>query len=509
MQDTLTKLKNRDKEIQLLSHTIALLGWDQETCIPEKSVNERAEQISLVEGLIHDRVTSEDTGELFSLLGADERNPAGAPGLSGNDAAFIREFYRIYKKRMKLPKELVTEFAKVTSLAQAKWAEARSKSEFGIFAPLLERIVDLTRKKADCMGYSLDPYDPLLDDFEPWMKNSELASIFGKLEPELSALAVRIAEKSGRVAPVAVDGEFDERKQREISESIMKMMGFDFGSGRIDVSAHPFTATLGSKDVRITTRYITSDPVSNVYSTIHETGHALYEQGFGDELYGTLLANGASMGLHESQSRLWENMIGRSRGFSARILSLLKDAFPAEFANVTPGDFYTRMINRVKPSFIRTESDEVTYNLHIILRYNLETRLVRGELAVADLPAAWKAESRKLLGIEPSNDSDGALQDIHWSFGSIGYFPTYALGNLYSAQFYAKLVEDVPDADGESGSFADDTIADILCWLREKIHSRGCTLTAADLCGKVTDAPLDPNFFMCYLERKYGDIYGL
>ncbi len=509
MNDPLSRLKARDREIQLLSHALAILGWDQETYMPAGSVTERSEQASLLEGLIHERVTSEETGELFSLLGADEKNPSGTAGLSEDDASFLREFRRIYAKRVKLPKELVTELARETSLGQAKWAEARSKSDFGLFAPNLETLVRLTLEKADCIGWGNDPYDALLDDYEPWMKNAELASVFEKLAPKLSNLVGRIAEKSGKNPGITLSGRFDEKKQQAVSLEIMRIMGFDFESGRLDVSAHPFTATLGAADVRITTRYSENNVFSSIYSTIHETGHALYEQGFKRGISGSLLANGASMGIHESQSRLWENVLGRSRGFSARILSMLKEAFPSNLGSIDGKDFYAKVINRVEPSLVRTESDEVTYNLHIILRYNLETRLVRKELSVDDLPAAWREESRKLLGIAPEKDSDGVLQDIHWSMGAIGYFPTYALGNLYSAQFYAKMREDLPDADCDKGKFDDGTLTAILLWLREKIHSHGSVYPAGELCRRVTGKSLDPGFFTDYLEKKYGEIYGL
>lgn len=509
MSDALMKLKARDREVQLVAHTIAALGWDQETYMPPNAVAERSEQISLLEGIIHDKVTSADTGELFSLLGADGNNPEGKSALPVEDRSFIRESYRIYSKRVKLPKELVMDLARETSLSQAQWSIARSKSDFGLFKPYLEKLLRLTLRKAECIGYTKDPYDPLLDEYEPWMKSGELSSIFDALAPRLTDLVQRIGARSKRKEPRVDLGSFDEKKQQAVSLAIMKMMGFDFASGRLDVSAHPFTTALGPQDIRITTRYDKKNLVSSIYSTIHETGHALYEQGFGASLGGTLLSNGASMGIHESQSRLWENIIGRSRGFSGRILSLLSESFPAKLKGISKEKFYSKLINRVEPSLIRTESDEVTYNLHIILRYNLEMRLVTGKLAVADLPEAWKAESKKLLGVAPEKDSDGVLQDIHWSMGSFGYFPTYTLGNLYSAQFYAKMCKEIPDADGDSGKFGDETIGAILAWLRKNIHAYGSMYPASELCKRVTGKSLDPEFFMSYLEKKYGGIYGL
>jgi carboxypeptidase Taq len=509
MKDALARLKEKDRQIELMAQTLALLGWDQETYMPEMAVSARSDQLALLEGIIHDEIASGETGELLSSLGVDEDNPSGPVELGPEERSFLRELYRVYRRRTKLPRDLVMEIARETSLSQAKWAVAKKTSDFRAFAPHLEKLVRLTLRKAECLGYDKDPYEPLLDEYEPWMKQGELEAIFARLTPRLTHLVRRIEEKSRLGECREFASSFDEKKQQSVSLHIMRIMGFDFSRGRLDVSAHPFTTTLGSSDVRITTRYSKKNLLSSIYSTIHETGHALYEQGFGDGLGGTVLASGASMGIHESQSRLWENVIGRSRGFSSRILGFLKGAFPAKLGSVRNEDFYSNMVNRVKPSLIRTESDEVTYNLHIILRYNLETRLVRGELRVADLPGAWREESIKLLGIAPEKDSEGVLQDIHWSMGSIGYFPTYALGNLYSAQLYSKLRADIPSSDGDNGKFDDDSIRAILTWLRENIHRHGSVYPAKELCKRVTGKELDPDFFMDYLERKFGGIYGL
>jgi carboxypeptidase Taq len=512
MLKALENLKKIDAEIQVVSHALAILGWDQETYMPAKAIGERAEQMSFLEGLIHEKITSREIGDTLEALEADgindKKNEADGR-FTPMDRSFFREFKRIFSKRIKLPKTLVTDIAKEVSLAQAKWAIARKESRFSLFAPSLERLLKLMNQKAECIGFGKNKYDALLDDYEPWMKTEELDVIFSKFSDRLARLVAGIADKKSKPEKQFFARAYNQKKQEAISRELMQIMGFDFDRGRIDVSAHPFTATLGASDIRITTRYRKNNLISAIYSTIHETGHALYEQGFGNDISGTLLGTGASMGIHESQSRLWENIIGRSRGFSMRILGRIKKIFPQQTSGLDNEIFYKKIVNFVEPSLVRVEADEVTYNLHIILRYNLERRLMDGDLSVADLPAAWNEESIKLLGIGPKKDSEGVLQDIHWSMGAIGYFPTYALGNLYGAQFYSKMLDHIPDADIITGSFNDSTISSVLEWLRTNIHRHGNVLTAGELCRTVTGEPLDSDYFMTYLERKFGEIYGL
>jgi len=505
LADNIERLKELDSEIQRLSHIAALLSWDQETYMPKGAIEERSEQKALLEGMIHERVTSPQMAEIFSKLGLSG-SKAALPGLTvtGTDQAFLREAYRRYRLQSKLPTELVKKIAKETSLALAKWAEAREKADFTIFSGNLETILSLVREKADALGYEEHIYDPLLDEFEPWMKTKELQEVFQNVRQGLTALLSRITASGTIVESGFLKREYPVDQQRQLSQSVLKSIGYDFKYGRLDLSAHPFTITLGSTDVRLTTRYDRNFFPKGLFGTIHEGGHGLYELGIAPELHGSLLADGTSMGIHESQSRLWENFIGRSMIFWRWFYPQVKGLFPAALADIDLDTFY-RGINRVEPSFIRVEADEVTYNLHIILRFNLERALVSGDLKVKDLPEAWNQESRELLGITPPDVSLGVLQDIHWSMGGIGYFPTYALGNLYAAQFFKTLKQELPraEAEVEQGNFSA-----ILAWLREKIHSPGKVYSAGELCTRVTGESLNPDYYLQYLEEKYSAIYG-
>ncbi len=502
---SLDRLKKIDAELQKLAHISALLSWDQETFMPDEAVGERAEQLALLEGIMHDRFTSSEAGELLGSLGVGKDTPTGSDDFNDNERAFLREFYRRYRRKTQLPRRLVTEMARQTAIARKEWAKARAESNFSIFAPHLDKILALTLEVAECLGYEDSPYDPLLDEYEPWMKTSKLEEIFRNFQEKLMELISRIVNSEKRIDTHFLMQEYDTNVQRDFSLHVLKTIGYDFSKGRLDVSAHPFTTTLGCSDVRLTTRYNRNYFNTGIFGTIHEGGHALYELGISAELQDTLLADGTSMGIHESQSRMWENIIGRSLPFWKHFFPGLKSRFPEALGDVDLVSFY-RAINAVQPSLIRVEADEVTYNLHILLRFNLEKRLISGDLKVKDMPEAWNEECRSLLGIVPPNDADGVLQDIHWSMGSIGYFPTYSLGNLYSAQFFKALEQDLPDIDGsiEIGDFQE-----ILKWLRQKIHSPGRVYPAGELCERVTGESLNPDYFMDYLENKYSDIYGI
>jgi carboxypeptidase Taq len=404
----------------------------------------------------------------------------------------------------RFPEELVTEFVRATSKATAVWREARKKNDFASFSPHFKRLVELTREKADCIGYVDHPYDALIDEYEPWMRTSQVAAIFGPLTEKLTELVARIKD-SAQVDAAFLDRPFPVGRQEEFGRHLLTLLSYPMDRGRLDVSAHPFTTTLGSDDVRITTRYREDQLLSSIFGTIHETGHALYELGFPEELRGTLLAAGTSLGIHESQSRTWENLIGKSRAFWEFNLPVLKKHFPAQLDNVTGDQFY-RAVNKVEPSLIRIEADEVTYSLHVVLRFELELRLLTGDLSVDDAPAAWMEKMESLIGVRPGNDANGILQDTHWASGLMGYFPTYALGNLYGAQFMRKMREDVPDIDKQ---IASGNLKSILDWLGSHIHVYGAALTADELCKKVTGEDLNPQYFIDYLEAKFGEIYRL
>jgi carboxypeptidase Taq len=503
-QSAVERLKDLDREIRVLMHAQSVLNWDQETQMPEAAVEERAEQISALEGIIHARIISAEIGDLLAEAGASEENPSGAKTLTSLDRSFLRQLHRQYRRHTRLPSKLVTDIAKTASRAQSIWQSARASSEFSVFAPHLKHLVDLRIESAELLGYEEHPYDALLDEFEPWTSTAFVTAVFDDLRDRLVPLVKEIA--GAKQGPSALEGRrFPRAGQEAFGRFVLEHLGYELSRGRLDVSAHPFTDKLGRDDVRITTRYSEDFLPSSIFGTIHEAGHALYELGFPKSIKDTILGEGVSMGIHESQSRLWENFIGRSLPFWRYFYPHLREQFPEELADVSLEDFH-RAVNRVEPTFIRVEADEVTYSLHIILRFNLEKKLVTRELAVDDLPDAWREESKQLLGIVPKKDADGVLQDIHWSLGAIGYFPTYALGNLYAAQFYASLRRAIGDLDEylEAGD-----LSPVLSWLRSNVHAPGSTMTPAELCEEVTGAPLDAGHFVSYLQEKYGNIYGL
>ena len=501
----LQRLREIDREHRLLGHTAAILHWDQETCMPEGAVRERAEQLSLLSGLMHDRITQPEIGELLGGLGVSlDPDPRLPERFQGLDRAFLRELARVYRRNSRIPRRVVTELARATTIGQRIWVEARRAADFSRFSGQLSVILDLVREVSSCLGHQGHPYDPLLDEYEPWMNSAEVEEVFGGLRSGLVRLLDRIRGSGKTVDAGFLSRDYEIEKQKAFCRRVLEKLGYDFSRGRLDESAHPFTTTLGSSDVRITTRYNSRFLPAAVFGTIHECGHGLYELGFDEAVRGTLLAEGASLGIHESQSRMMENLIGRSMPFWSHFFPQLKDLFPRSLEGVDLRRFYEG-VNSVAPSLIRVEADEVTYNLHIMLRFDLEKQLVGGELAVEDLPDAWNEGMQRLLGLKPPDDARGVLQDIHWSGGMIGYFPTYALGNLYAAQFFGTLKRDVSDWREriESGRFEP-----ILDWLRRSVHRHARVYPARELCTRVTGEPLDPRPLLDYLHEKFGEIYG-
>ena len=492
----LSELKTYTKEIYLLSHINALLGWDQETYMPSGAVEERGDQLALVQGLIHDKLTNGAVGESLSDI-----DPAG---LSVTDRGYINKLRRDYERSTKLPKSLVMRFAKAVSSSQAAWARARENDDWKLFEPHLAEIVSLTIEKAEAVGYEGHVYNALIDEFEPGMTVDRLETLLVGQAPVLSEFVQAIAEQP---APddSFLSAPYDIKKQEEFSRFILSEIGFSMERGRLDVTAHPFTTTLGADDVRITTRYLEKFFNSALFGTIHEAGHGFYEMGFGSEIRGNILAEGASLGMHESQSRTWENLIGRSEAFWQRYYPKLQQLFPENLGSVKLDSFY-KAINKVSRSFIRVEADEVTYNLHIILRYILEKGLVTGEIAVKDLPEAWNSLFAEYFGITPKTDRDGVLQDIHWSMGAIGYFPTYALGNLIASQIGQVMERDVGGLDA---CIINGEFEKIKRWLGERIHSHGSAMLPKDLVSGITDSALSVEPFMGYIKKKYSKLYSL
>jgi carboxypeptidase Taq len=501
-EQLLEKLHVLDRECNLLGKTAAVLQWDQETCLPELGVEDRSEQLAQLEGLHHEKFTAPGTGRLLEELGSVSENPGGDEKLAPLERDFLKVLRRAYDREVKLPPDFVAGAARAEGLSQAAWVQARKNNDFAAFLPHLEKMIDFSRRRALYWGYSENPYDGLLDIYEPGMPAAAIEAVFGPLKDHLNELLKKITARP-QVDASFLDKEFDTGAQALFSRELMKRLGFDTRRGRLDLSAHPFTTTLGADDIRITTRYILKDLLSSIFSTIHETGHAFYEMSFPREIRGGCLADGASMGIHESQSRFWENVIGRSRPFWQGLFPVLCGYFPKELRGVQIDDFY-RAINQVKPSLIRIEADEVSYSLHVILRFELERDIFSGRLAPADLPAAWRARMKETLGVEPKTDAEGVLQDIHWSQGSFGYFPSYALGNLYGLQFFEKMRGDIPgfEEDVSKGDFGT-----MRQWFSDTIYVWGKRLDPPDLLKKITGQSLKTEPFLNYIKEKYAGIY--
>jgi carboxypeptidase Taq len=500
MQEKLSRLRTILAECQDLNNTIALLDWDQQVNMPRGGSAERGEQLGTLSGLVHDKFTAPEVGQLLE----DLKPLVSGPDPDSNDARLVKIAARYYTKQVRVPSELVSEFARATTTAHQAWVKARSENDFVSFQPQLEHIFALRRRYADCFAPYTHVYDPLLDDFEPGMTTADVQAIFSILRPRQIELIQAIADRP-QIEDVFLSLEFDPQKQWDFGVDAIRRIGFDFERGRQDTSAHPFTTSFGLGDVRITTRIDTHQWPMGFFGTVHETGHALYEQGFDPALGRTPMAGGASLAVHESQSRLWENLVGRSRDFWVFFYPRLQGIFPAQFANV-PLDAFYRAINKVRPSLIRTESDEATYNLHIMLRLELEIELMEGSLDVRHLPEAWNERMRQFLGITPPNDRVGVLQDVHWSGGSVGYFPTYALGNLISVQLWEKINQDIPALPDQirQGEFAA-----LLAWLRENVHRHGAKFEPQELVQRITGSKIDPGPYLRYLQHKFGEIYAL
>ena len=501
---SLEKLHVIDRECRLLERTISLMHWDLETYIPVEGVEERAEQLALLESIFHERFTSPETGKLLEELGSVTENPKGDEKLPDLERDFLRVTRRAYDKKIKLPLELVTAAAKAQGLSQAAWVQAKNENNFNIFLPHLEAMIDFARKFSLCWGYEGKIYDGLLDIYEPNMGVNEITPVFTPLRERLSALLKKIAAKSEPDCSF-LNGGFDADTQAKFNTELMKYIGFNTQRGRLDISAHPFTTTIGSNDIRITTRYLQDNFLSSIFSTIHECGHAFYELDMPKELHLSCLADGVSMGIHESQSRFWENIIGRSLPFWEGLMPLLKKCIPSRFDRVSANDFY-KAVNLAKPSLVRVEADEVSYSLHIILRFELEQGLISGAIKASELPSLWRKKMKEYLGIEPQTDTEGVLQDVHWAHGSFGYFPSYALGNLYGLQFFGKLKSDLPDFEKLT---AKGNFAPIHSWLSENIHKWGKRLDPCELLKKVTGEDLSVEPFLKYIEEKYSKIYGI
>jgi carboxypeptidase Taq len=490
-------------ELADLGAAAALLEWDQQTMMRPKSATSRAFQQGTIQAIHHERLTAPS---LRAALDQAEREGSGpAPFIGDAGDALLREVRRDLERALKLPTSYVKELAETTARAFDSWQRARATSEFARYRDDLARVIDLKRREAELVGYAGSPYDALLDEYEPGQTEAMTAAVFGELRRDTVQLLDDL--RAGGASPDAsvLFRQYDKQQQWDFGLQVLGAMGFDFDAGRQDYSAHPFTTSFAPTDVRVTTRVYENDLRAGLFGTIHEGGHALYELGIDNALARTPLATSPSLGMHESQSRLWENAIGRSAPFWRYWYPRLQAVFPDQLRAV-PEDAFLRAVNTVTPSLIRVEADEVTYNLHIILRFELETAVLAGRLQVDDLPEAWNAKMQDFLGITPPTAAEGVLQDVHWSTGSLGYFPTYSLGNLYFAQLLATLRRQFPDFDER---IAAGDLLFVREWLRANIHRYGRIYPAHELIRRVTGEPLNAKYFTQYLREKYGALYGL
>lgn len=492
------------RDANLMASTAAVLSWDQETMMPPGGVQHRSNQLAQLARLSHEMATSPRIGELLEECEADDRllkNPRSVAAVN------VREIRREYDRKTKLPTALVEEEAHLASLGQHVWAEARKESNFKKFQPYLEKIVALLRRKAKAYGWARggEPWDALAEDYEPGCTAKQVQAVFTPLRDRLQHLISDLMASSTRP-----NNAFNERvlpidQQEKFVRFVAEAIGFDFKRGRLDISTHPFCSGFHCNDVRLTTRFRDTDVNDALGSTMHECGHGIYEQGLLEEHFGTPMGSAVSLGIHESQSRMWENQVGRSHAFWKWLYPKLRDFFGRGVKGLRFNDVYGGA-NIVNPGFIRVEADEATYNMHIMVRFEIERALLKGDLAVKDLPGVWNAKYKEYLGLKVPDDRRGCLQDVHWSMTAMGYFPTYTLGNLYCAQFFEKALEDMPDLyeQFERGEFGM-----LKTWLNQNIHAHGQRYRAAELCEVVTGKPLSADPLMRHLEGKLRPIYGL
>jgi carboxypeptidase Taq len=487
------------KEISLLNNIQAQLEWDLNTYLPPSAAQERSEQTSYITKLSTEKWQDPRFKELFDIA-KSEKN------LTDEEKGIIRNLEHSFKYYTNVPKELIIEFSKETSLAFMAWNSAKQNNDFKSYLPHLKTIIRLCQLMADHLTYKKDRYDALLDLYEPGLTAERCNELFDEIKDPLSVLIKKIT-KSKRYNPepkfVGKDLAFDKKQQENLSHYILKKIGYDFSSGRLDVSPHPFTIGMGAHDIRITTAYKDNDFRDSLTASVHEGGHALYEQGINPEYAHTPLAGGVSLGVHESQSRFWENQIGRHPEFIKFTTPLIHAFFPA--LEKSDSDKITMLFNHVKPGFIRIEADEVTYNLHIIIRFEIEHALINGKIEPEDLPEVWNTKMKKYLGVTPPTDTQGVLQDVHWSYGSFGYFPTYTLGNLYAAQLNDAIKKEIP----YESQLASGNVREILAWLRQHIHQHGSVYTPDELIKKATGKKLTSKPYLNYITEKYTRLYGL
>ncbi|MCC3373220.1 carboxypeptidase M32 [Cohnella sp. REN36] len=497
----LTRFRELTRQLRQYEELLGVVYWDMRTGAPRKGIELRSEAVGTLSAETFRIATSTEMGELLDRLS----EPAAFEALGEIDRKLVEETRKDYDRNRKLPPELYREYVVLTSQAESAWEEAKANRDFPGFLPYLERIIDYNRQFIALWGVKRTPYDTLLDMYEPGTTVAEMDRLFGELRTRLVPLSEAIAANGDRPDTSFLQGTFDVAAQKRFSLYILKQMGYDFEAGRLDESVHPFATGLNPGDVRITTRYLEDDVTSALFGTIHEGGHALYEQNIGKDLAGTPLGSGTSMGIHESQSRLWENMIGRSRGFWERYFPELQRHFPGQLDGVSAEAFY-RGINVVEPSLIRIEADELTYNLHIMIRYEIEKMLFNEGLHPKDLQEVWNDKYKGALGISPRHAGEGVLQDVHWSGGSFGYFPSYSLGNMYGAQIMDTAQRKIPALNDQ---IAAGELLPLKEWLTGEVYRFGKLLQPSEIIRRISGQPLQSSYLCDYLEAKYKEIYRL
>ena len=501
-QELYSELIERLKKTSLLGSCSAVLGWDEQVNLPPAGGEHRAEQLALLAGMTHEQSINPRIGELL-----EELESAGDLGEEGSaEQINVKHARRSYDRNTKLPQQLVEELSRVTTLAQQAWVEARKNSDYSAFEPWLTKTLGLKREEAEAIGYGDgQPYDALLDDYEPGATAASIQAAFNPLRDELVPLVAAIRDSGSQPDTGIITRSYPIDAQRRFGIEAARAIGFCFDSGRLDTAAHPFCSGFGPGDCRLTTRYDEHHFPGAFFGTLHEAGHGIYEQGLDKDAFGTAMGQTVSLGIHESQSRMWENLVGRSPAFWQHFFPKAQAAFPEALLNVTQEEFHWA-VNDVRPSFIRVEADEVTYNLHIMLRFELEQAMLTGDLQPAELPGVWNETFTRYFGITPHDDANGCLQDIHWSAGLLGYFPTYALGNMYASQFFDKADEEV---GGLHEQFARGEFLPLKKWLNEKIHQPGMKYSASELVEHVTGNPLSHEPLMKHLQTRFGALYGL
>lgn len=498
---TLERFRELTDQIKQYEEILGLVYWDMRTGAPRKGISLRSEAVGALSAEVFKLSTSVEMGELIQKLGEPEQNGQ----LDALNRRLVEETTKDYERNRRIPPELNREYVVLTSQAESAWEEAKANNDFEGFVPYLERIIEINRQFIKLWGVRTTPYDVLLDMYEPGLTTVELDRLFSELRSRLVPLAEQISNAVHKPETAFLQGTFEKEAQKKFSKLILKDMGYDFDAGRLDESVHPFATGLSPGDVRITTRYLPDDVTSALFGTIHEGGHALYEQNIKPELAGTLLCSGTSMGIHESQSRLWENMIGRSQGFWQRYLPDLQACFPGLLDQVSAEDFY-KGINVVEPSLIRIEADELTYNIHIMIRYEIEKMIFNDNLSARELPEVWNKKYQEALGISPGNHAEGVLQDVHWSGGAFGYFPSYSLGNMYAAQMMNIARQKLPDLDLQVAS---GELLPLKEWLTDQVYQHGKLLKPAEIIERISGEELQSSYLCDYLEAKYRDIYRL